>query len=182
MFRPNRARRLLLLGLTIASLFVFIQGCSFSPRKAANSAPGAAFRPPTIVPPTLAVRQAAPPETRPTPPADCTDNLSFSADLSIPDGSEVQGASTMDKRWAVLNSGTCNWDERYSLRLIAGPDLGAPQQQALYPARSGSEAIIRVTFQAPVDPGDYRSAWQAFNAEDVPFGDPIYIDFVVSNP
>ncbi len=181
MLRPTRARRPFLLGLILASLLMFAQGCNYSPRKAAGT-PGAAFRPPTIAAPTLAVRQAAAPETRPTPPANCTDNLSFSADLTIPDGSEVQSASTMDKRWSVRNSGTCNWDERYSLRLIAGPDLTAPPVQALYPARSGSDAVISVTFQAPVEPGAYRSAWQAFNAQDEPFGDPIYIDFVVSNP
>lgn len=181
MLRFCRTRWLLLPGLILASLLMFAQGCNYSPRKTVGT-PGAAFRPPTIAAPTLAVRQAAAPEIRPTPPADCTDNLSFTADLTIPDGSEVQPSSTMDKRWSVRNSGTCNWDDRYSLRLIAGPDLSAPPVQALYPARSGSDAVISVTFQAPAEPGAYRSAWQAFNAQDEPFGDPIYIDFIVSNP
>ena len=58
--------------------------------------------------------------------------------------------------------------------------MGAPELQALYPARSGFEAVIRIVFIAPSDPGIYRSEWQAFDPQDVPFGDPIYIDIVVS--
>lgn len=85
----------------------------------------------------------------------------------------------MDKRWEVENTGNCNWDDHYRLRLIAGPDLGAQKEQALFPARSGSRAAIRILFKAPVEPGAYRSAWQAFDAQGEPFGDPFFIDIVV---
>ena len=113
----------------------------------------------------------------------CVDNLTFISDLTIPDGTSVTPQSTMDKRWEVENTGSCNWDERYRVRLIAGPDLGAQKEQALYPARSGTRASIRILFQAPAEPGAYRSAWQAFNPQGEPFGDPFFIDIVVSeNP
>ena len=71
--------------------------------------------------------------------------------------------SSLDKRWEVENSGTCNWDERYHLRLIGGPDLGANPVQPLFPARSGSTATIRIEMTAPAKAGSYRSAWQAYN-------------------
>jgi len=116
------------------------------------------------------------------PPAapQCVDNLYYLQDLTIPDGSQVAPGSTLDKQWLVENNGTCNWDHAYRLRLIAGPDLGAPVEQALYPARSGTQAVIRIQFAAPSEAGTYRSAWQAYDPQGVPFGDPIFIEITVS--
>jgi hypothetical protein len=88
----------------------------------------------------------------------------------------------LDKRWKVLNSGTCNWDDTYQLRLSAGSELGLPTIQKLYPARSGTEAMIRIVFNAPSEPGTYRSAWQTFDPGGAPFGDMIYVEFVVEGP
>lgn len=104
-------------------------------------------------------------------------------DLTIPDGTIVAPESTLDKRWEVENTGNCNWDAKYRIRLIAGPELGAQKEQALYPARIGSQATIRILFKAPAENGSYRSAWQAFNAQGDPFGEPFFIDIKVgSNP
>jgi hypothetical protein len=124
--------------------------------------------------PTQGVREAA--------AGDCEDSLIFIQDVTIPDGTVVVPESTMDKRWEVENSGNCNWDDRYRVRLIAGPEMGAQKEQALYPARSGTRATIRILFKAPVEPGTYRSAWQAFNPQGEPFGDPFFIEIVVETP
>ena len=112
-------------------------------------------------------------------PLACLDNLTWVSDLTIPDGTEVDAQSTLDKRWEVKNAGDCNWDERYRLRLIAGPAMTAPQEQALFPARSGSKAVLQILFQAPAEVGKFRSAWQAYNPAGQPFGDPIFIDIKV---
>lgn len=117
--------------------------------------------------------------SRPLSTPVCIDNLTYLSDVTIPDGTEVQPNATMDKRWEVKNSGNCNWDDRYRLRLIAGPDMGSPKEQALYPARSGSQVVLQIIFQAPTDPGSYRSAWQAYNSDGQPFGDPFFIDIMV---
>ncbi|MGD9092427.1 MAG: NBR1-Ig-like domain-containing protein [Anaerolineales bacterium] len=114
-----------------------------------------------------------------TPTPSCTHNLRFMEDLTIPDGTVVSPGAILDKRWQVENTGTCNWDEDYRLRLITGLDLGATPVQALYPARSGTAATIRITFTAPIETGNYQSAWQAFSPQGEPFGDPFYIDIVV---
>jgi len=116
----------------------------------------------------------------PRPDADCQDNLTFLNDLTIQDGTVVTSLATMDKRWEVENSGTCNWNAGYRIRLIAGPEMGAQKEQALYPARSGTRATIRLLFQAPTEVGSFRSAWQAFNAQGEAFGDPFFIDITVS--
>jgi len=135
----------------------------------AQSSPEAALSTPTRVievQPTLA----------------CVNNLLFSEDLTIPDGTIVSPGSAIDKRWSVENNGNCNWDEGFRLKLVAGSEMGAQVQQALYPARSGTQATIRILFTAPQEPDTYRSAWQAFSPEDEPFGDPIFIEIVVKAP
>jgi hypothetical protein len=109
----------------------------------------------------------------------CQPGLTFQEDLTIPDGTLVSPGEALDKRWLVENSGSCNWDEQYRLKWSAGPDLGAPREQALFPARSGTSATIRIQFVAPAEPGIYRSAWQAHDPAGEPFGDPIYIEIVV---
>jgi hypothetical protein len=94
----------------------------------------------------------------------------------------VNPGESLDKRWEVQNNGTCNWNQDYRVKLIAGPGMGIPIQRALIPALSGTEVIIRMVLIAPDEPGNYRSAWQAYGPQDIPFGDPFFIDIVVSGP
>lgn len=126
-----------------------------------------------------ATSPAAAIEFQASPTPQCTDNLHFITDLTVPDGTQVPPGSPVDKQWQVENNGTCNWDSTYRLKFIAGADLGAPLVQALYPARSGTQPTIRLTFTAPAEPGTYRSAWQAYSPQDEPFGDPIFVEIVV---
>ena len=116
---------------------------------------------------------------RPTVEPACTNTLWFFGDLTIPDGTQVSPGERLDKRWLVQNAGTCNWDERYQIRLEAGPNMGVPAEQRLFPARSGLELTIRMNFIAPEEPGTHRSAWQAYDPHGVPFGDPFFIEVVV---
>lgn len=139
--------------------------------------PAGALTPTETSSPTPTGNTATPGPPTPTPP--CFDNLVFRADVTIPDGTRVQPDSTLDKRWEVENAGSCNWNETYRVRLIAGPEMSAQPEQALYPARSGSRAVLRIVFKAPAEPGTYRSAWQAFNSQGEPFGDPFFIEIVV---
>jgi hypothetical protein len=151
------------------------------------------YRPPTLAAPVLSPTVLAITTTNTPQPAlitpiataapACTDNLTFQEDLTIPDGTLVNPGEVLDKRWQVLNSGTCNWDASYRLELLSGPVLGANSVQALYPARSGTEAEIRILFTASAEAGVYQSAWQAVDPRGNRFGDPIYIQIVVqANP
>ncbi|MGB9672697.1 MAG: NBR1-Ig-like domain-containing protein [Anaerolineales bacterium] len=115
----------------------------------------------------------------PTPTLACTNSLRFVADITVPDGSKVKPGEVIDKVWEVENDGSCNWDERYRLKWIGGSELGGQPEQALYPARSGTHAQIRVHLIAPQAPATYHSAWQAYDPQGQPFGDPIYIEFIV---
>jgi hypothetical protein len=152
--------------------------------------PRTGTQPPIYIPPTqlpalptpTRLPLTTPIELRPAATPACTNQLAFQVDLSVPDGSQVAPGETLDKRWEVENSGTCNWDDRYSLRLVAGNELGAKPQMGLYPARSGTVAPIQILFTAPQEPGPYRSAWQAYGPDGEAFGDQIFIDILVNEP
>jgi len=114
-----------------------------------------------------------------TPTPTCIDGLVFLDDVTIPDYSIVAPGSTLDKQWLVQNSGSCNWDSHYRLRLIAGDALGAAPEQALFPARAGMQATLRIVFIAPLEAGGYYSEWQAFDAQSIPFGVSYFINIIV---
>ena len=122
------------------------------------------------------------PEASTLPTPECSNILTFLEDLTIPDGTITHPGEALDKRWLVQNNGSCNWNEQYRLKLVSGPALGVPEEQSLYPARSGTQAIIRILFTAPDQSGLQRSAWQAFSPEGEAFGDPFYLEVLVESP
>ena len=161
------------------SVILVISACSSAEDQATPTLE--VYRPPTQAL-TATPLPVTTPETeieRPTSEPACTNALWFFQDLSIPDGTQVSAGERLDKRWLVQNAGTCNWDERYQIRLEAGPTMGVPATQALFPARSGLELPIRMIFIAPDEPGTYRSAWLAYDPDGQPFGDPFFIEIVV---
>ena len=147
------------------------------------------FRPPTVpaslIEPTFIIKPTQPVviiESSPLPtiipttnPEECENNLSFVSDLTIADGTSVTYGSSIDKQWTVENNGTCHWNSDYRLRHIAGALLEAPEEIALYPARAGTQATLQITFTTPFTDGAYESAWQAFDPDGLPFGEPIYM-------
>ena len=138
----------------------------------------ALFLPPTSNPATSfnPGSQNPPPPTR---QVNCQNQLDFIEDLTIPDGSEIAPGEKITKRWLVTNSGTCNWDQSYSLQLISGLALGAETIQQLYPARQNSEFVLEIVYTAPDNPGRYNSWWQAYDPDGGRFGDPLYMDIAV---
>jgi hypothetical protein len=129
--------------------------------------------------PSLVPSTSIPVLTTPTPIPPCTDGLTYIQDLTVPDNTVVAPGQAIDKQWLVTNSGSCNWDARYRLKLVGGDPLGAATQQALYPARAGAQVTLRLLFAAPQAPGTYQSAWQAAGPDGSAFGDAVYIQIIV---
>jgi hypothetical protein len=135
--------------------------------------------------PTATTRQAAPtsrPSVAPTLRESCSDSARFVEDITIPDGSVVAPGEQLDKRWAIQNSGTCDWGPGYRLVRIGGDAMPGPESVDLYPARAGKRATLRIVLQAPAEPGDYISRWRAQSPEGIQFGDEIYLLIVVEAP
>ncbi len=154
-----------------ATFFVPPTAAPLQPTSAAAvSSVGAAVSPTA----TLSVTET------PTSAAPCVNNLSFVQDVTIPDGTSVSPGESIDKQWLVSNSGTCDWDSGYRLKLVNGDAMGATPEQALYPARAGSQATLRIVFTAPTEAATYESSWQAVAPGGTPFGEPIYIQIIVA--
>ena len=173
----------------VVSSFIFVYLWLFTSCASTTSTP---FRPPTKslatenLPTTTPVPQLFTPvlatstSSAPTEILPCTNNLTFVSDTTIPDGTTVSPGASIDKQWLVNNSGTCNWDSNYRLKWIGGDPLGAVTEQALYPARAGTQVTLRIIFTAPNEAGTYESAWQAYGGDGVAFGDLIYVRIEVS--
>ncbi len=142
-----------------------------------------AEQPPLFIAPTLIpLPTTTPTQDSNAQPADCTNNLSYLKDLTIPDGSVIQAGTTIQKQWQVKNSGSCNWNSTYTIQLISGEGMGAASPQSIVPARGGAEGIITIAFIAPDQAGNYTSTWQAFDPAGHAFGDFFSIQINVSAP
>ena len=147
-------------------------GFSPTPLPAPLSSPTSNLLRPTAIPTTIL-------PIAPTPTPICTNNLVFISDVTIPDGTVEAPGITLDKQWLVQNSGDCNWNASYRLRLISGNALGASTEQALYPARAGTQATLRILFTAPQEAGEYISEWQVSDANGIAFGESFFIKIEV---
>jgi hypothetical protein len=182
----NRAARFFELPRLIPVLLVTLLTVSACAVSNVRTAPDSNQNP-TFIPPTLAPTPLPPTPTPTNPPSlettsappKCTDVLTYIADITVPDGTIVAPESSIDKRWQVQNSGTCNWGDGYKIKLLRGDPMGVPKEQALVPSRSNTQAEIRILFTAPKNPQKYSGVWQAYNPDDEPFGDPFYIEIVV---
>jgi hypothetical protein len=109
----------------------------------------------------------------------CSDGARYLEDLTVPDGSLVAPGAEIDKRWSVQNSGTCEWGSDYRLVHVGGDGLAGPEETALYPAPAGATAVWQVLLQAPAEPGEYTSRWQARAPDGTLFGDEVFVVVIV---
>lgn len=106
---------------------------------------------------------------------DCFDGARFVEDLTVPDGSLAQPGEVFDKRWAVLNDGSCDWGSGYRLVRTDESSIEAAEELALYPARAGETAIWQIKITAPLDAGPHLASWQARSPEGVFFGEQVFV-------
>ena len=96
---------------------------------------------------------------------DACNNSAFEGDVTIPDGSVLPPGSDFQKIWKLRNSGTCTWDEGYSLVYIGGssPDLD-PQNYNFSKSSDfvagGAAVNLAVNLTTPCTPGKYEGHWR----------------------
>ncbi|MGB7341422.1 MAG: NBR1-Ig-like domain-containing protein [Phototrophicaceae bacterium] len=115
-------------------------------------------------------------------PVPCTNDLTFIADMSIPDGSVVNVGSTITKVWRVRNDGTCAWNSNYTFRQIGGDALTANTITAPV-VGSGQIVDMSVTVNVGTNIAAYdaleRATFRMFNANGIAFGDSPYIEVAI---
>ena len=163
----------------VAVLSVLLTACSAK----VGPAPAVPSDPATQVPSnSVATTLTQPPgPSVPTPTEPCTNDAQFVEDLTFPDGTEVLPGAALDKRWLILNRGSCAWGPDHRLVQIGESRIGAPRELALYPAVPGAQAVWQVALVAPEGKGEYISRWRAQAPDGTLFGDEVYV-LVVVNP
>ena len=115
----------------------------------------------------------------PTKAAACKNLMSYIGDVNYLDGPVVAAGTKFTKEWEVVNYSDCNWDERYHLFFISGNQMGAPDFVEIPHIPIGSKGKISVELTAPSEPGEYRSEWKLFGADNRFFGESLIVNIVV---
>jgi hypothetical protein len=142
-----------------------------APSEAATRSPEPGF---TLLPATPP--SPVPPTSTPVP---CVNDAQFVSDVTVPDFTQLVPGALIDKRWAVRNTGDCDWGPGYRLVFVEGNAMNAPGEHALYPARAGGEAVLQINMVAPDAPGEYTGKWQLRDPDGLPFGQVLFIKVTV---
>lgn len=148
---------------------------------------------PIVIPPTsTATMVTAPTPIQATAPSSgtgaCVNNAEFISDVSIPDGSSLTPDADFVKTWRVKNSGTCTWDNRYSLVFTDGTLFSSYDRLALpFVVTPGQTIDLSLDMTSPIYPGVYESDWkfQAPNGSKFGVGkkdSPLWVKIVITSP
>lgn len=112
------------------------------------------------------------------------DELTFVADVTIPDHTVLKPGQTFTKTWRVRNTGTQSWDARYRLVFAGRDQLGGPDDVALpvVPVQPAQTANLSVDLTAPIEAGRYRSVWQLRNPAGELIPNDLYAEIEVKVP
>jgi len=109
-------------------------------------------------------------------------NLAFEADVTITDGSVIEPGTNFTKIWKVRNTGTCKWDEGYSLVYIGGSKPDLDPYDIKFSKSNGrdyvepGEAIdIAIDLTSPCQIGKYEGHWKMRDDNGSFFGTPISV-------
>ena len=102
-------------------------------------------------------------------------NSAFEGDVTIPDGSVIPPGENFEKVWKLRNTGSCTWDEGYSLVYIGGSEPNLDPYTFKFEnskdfVSSGEAIDIRITLTSPCTPGKYEGHWRMRNDRGYYFG------------
>ena len=105
-------------------------------------------------------------------PANCKDAAVLLMDVTIPDGTRLTQGETFTKTWRLRNTGTCPWDNRYTLAFLEGERMGAPNTILVPVTAPKADADISVELTAPAKNGNYTGYFQLLdlNGKVIPIG------------
>jgi hypothetical protein len=137
-----------------------------------------ATAPPTSTSRPIATRQ--PTATYTPEPEACTNDNEFIADVTIPDGSEVEPGQRLVKTWRVGNTGNCTWTVDYQFTFDSGESMATTERVKLtQEVKPGDVVDISVELTSPTEPGIHRSTWQMQTPDGTMFGRRFFTEISV---
>lgn len=156
-----------------------------SPTAGAGALPTVSFNTTPLVGVTQLASPAAPPAATAALGDACNNNI-FIADLTIPDGTVLKPGEDFKKVWQVRNTGSCTWDEGYSLVFIGGDTAIDPVNFEIKIKADfiapGEDADFDIPLTAPLKEGSYQGTWRMRNDQGAYFGTLLTVVFEVKKP
>jgi hypothetical protein len=123
---------------------------------------------PTLHPPSPTLLPTATPTATPLP----CNRAEFVADVTFPDGSDIQAYDTFTKTWRLRNVGTCTWTSDFRVGFDHGDQMLAPDTAPVTAGSvpPGGTVDVSVPMEAPGTPGRYKGYWRLRDAGGVLFG------------
>ena len=116
------------------------------------------------------------------------DAMVFSADVTIPDNTQLSPSSEFTKTWRVKNTGITTWNSGYQLVYWDGVPgnevdkvLPVKQVKLSGEVKPGAEGDVSVKMVAPSKNGTYKIWWRMLNPQGNPFGDSLYALIIVND-
>ena len=130
--------------------------------------------------PDLAATPTAPVSVTTPGAATSGDLAEFVADISIPDGTDMDPGESFTKVWQLRNAGTTTWTTDYVFAFIGGAQMDAPAQVSLTRTVAPGDTVdISVVMVAPQENGVYRGFWEMRNPAGQLFETAVYVDIEV---
>jgi len=136
---------------------------------------------PTLAPTeTLTPEPTVSPTPAGTPTLSTCDDAVFIADVSVPDGTQMNPGQEFVKTWKVRNTGSCTWTAGYQIVWSYGDNRMSGQSTALtVEVPPNAEAEISLNLAAPSAPGTYSGYWVLRNNNGFTFGQRLSVVIVV---
>ena len=105
--------------------------------------------------------------------------MRYVADITIPDGTEIDPGTKFTKTWKIQNTGSCVWDGNYALFFVKGDQMDGTFGLVEHVVKPNEVVDISVNLTAPDLEGPYTGYWQMRSPEGVMFGEEIYVSINV---
>lgn len=104
-------------------------------------------------------------------PVAVCNQAAFISDVTVKDNTQMAKGEDFTKTWRIQNTGTCTWDEDYSVVFSSGDNLANKSSFALPENVSPGETInISIPMEAPDKNGTYKSNWVIRSDTGATFG------------
>jgi len=104
----------------------------------------------------------------------------FVDDITIPDGTNLQGGQKFIKTWRLRNEGSNKWPEETKLSFVGGDQLSLVDSVVVPSIAPGGEVDISVEMVAPTRAGRFVGFWRLSQGDGIRFGQRVWVDIFVS--